>query len=87
MEELSPLNPTVEDAAAWITCYLSAHPKAADTAEGIQRWWLAPHYGEVALLQVELALVKLESEGVVQIPDPLALNPTYGRGPALSAPH
>lgn len=87
MGDTSPLSPTVEEAAAWITCYLSEHPKAADTAEGIQRWWLAPHYGEVALLTVELALVKLESEGVVRIPDPLALNPTYGRGSALAAPH
>jgi len=66
---------------------LKEHPKATDTAEGIQRWWLAPHFGEVALEKVELALGILESEGVVQISDPLASNPTYGRGPALSAPH
>jgi hypothetical protein len=87
MTDSSPPNPTADDAAVWITCYLSAHPRAADTAEGIQRWWLAPHFGEVALEKVELALGKLESEGVVQISDPLALNPTFGRGPALSAPH
>ncbi len=85
MGDRSHLSPTVAEAAAWITCYLSEHPKAADTAEGIQRWWLAPHYGEVALLTVELALAKLESEGVVRIPDPLASSPTYARGAALAA--
>ncbi len=79
VDDTSPLGPSVEVTAAWISSYLSAHPKAADTAEGIQRWWLAPHFGEVSLLTVELALAQLESEGVVRTSDPLALNPTYGR--------
>lgn len=86
MGDTSPLSPTVANAAAWITCYLKEHPKATDSAEGIQRWWLAPHYGEVALLTVELALVRLESEGIVQISDSLALSSTYGRGPSLPVP-
>lgn len=81
----APLNPSVEQAAEWIRAYLREHPKAADTAEGIQRWWLAPNFGEVALVTVETALAKLEGEGVVMIPDPMALNPTYGRGPARDA--
>jgi hypothetical protein len=77
----APLNASVDQAAAWIRSYLSEHPKAADTAEGIQRWWLAPNYGEVALVTVEMALATLEGEGVVMIPDPLALRPTYGLRP------
>ena len=76
------LNPSADQAAEWISSYLREHPKAADTAEGIQRWWLAPNFGEVALVTVEMALAKLEGEGVVMARDPLALKPTYGRGPA-----
>jgi hypothetical protein len=86
MGDASPLSPGVEKVAAWIKRYLIEHPKATDTAEGIQRWWLAPNYGEVALLTVEMALTRLESEGVVRIPDQLALNPTYVRGGALPEP-
>ena len=83
----APLNPAVDQVGDWIRRYLCTHPKAADTAEGIQRWWLAPNFGEVALEVVAQALAELEREGVVQIFDPMAANPTYGRGPALSAPH
>lgn len=79
MGNTSPLGPTVDETAAWIRSYLDEYPKAADTAAGIQRWWLAPRQGEVALLTVELALAKLESEGAVKNSDPMAVNPTYGR--------
>lgn len=72
------LNPSVNQVAEWIRSYLRAHPRAADTAEGIQRWWLAPNFGEVALVTVEMALEQLEGEGVVTNLDPLALSPTYG---------
>jgi hypothetical protein len=71
-----------QDAVAeLIRRYLSQHPRAADTAEGIQRWWLAPTYGEVPLASVERALAKLEGEGVVRKLDPFAPTPAYGRGP------
>lgn len=77
--------PTEEQVADWISVYLREHAKAADTAAGIQRWWLAPTRGEVVLETVERALAKLEREGVMQISDPLAPNPVYGRGPNFVA--
>lgn len=77
MGNTSPLGPTVDETAAWIRSYLTEHPRAADTAAGIQRWWLAPHLGEVALINVELALAQLEREGVVKNADPTAPDPTY----------
>jgi hypothetical protein len=67
--------------AKLIRQYLAEHPRATDTSQGIQRWWLAPIIGEVALRSVELALLQLEGEGVVRKLDPLAENPAYGRGP------
>lgn len=67
--------------AELIRRYLTEHPRAADTAEGIQRWWLAPTYGEVSLRSVEQALTQLEGEGVVRKLDPFAVDPSYGRGP------
>jgi len=46
--------------------HLLQHPQASDTAEGIQRWWVLPQLGEVALPAVEAALTLLEAEGVLQ---------------------
>jgi hypothetical protein len=76
-----PPEPTARQVARWIHRYLSEHPRAADTPAGIQRWWLAPSVGEVALPTVEDALSELEREGVVERLDPLATQPAYGRGP------
>ena len=45
--------------------YLMQHPRAADTAAGIQRWWLLPSFGELSLTTVEAALAQLEEEGAV----------------------
>ncbi len=56
----------VRAVAAHIRQYLSEHPQAADTAQGIQRWWLLPSSGELALTTVEAALLLLETEGVVR---------------------
>jgi hypothetical protein len=86
MGTLPPI-PTVEQVAEWICSYLRDHPKAADTAEGIQRWWLAPNFGEVTLITVKQALEKLESEGEMQISDPLTSNPNHGRGPRFRSCH
>ena len=58
-----PQAPAVAEA---IRRYLDAHPRAADTAQGIQRWWLAPEYGEVSLQTVEAALELLQNEGEVR---------------------
>lgn len=47
-----------------ITLYLDAHPHAADTPEGILKWWLAGK-GTLPLAQIERALAVLEDEGVL----------------------
>ncbi|MEW5786636.1 MAG: hypothetical protein AB1899_02155 [Pseudomonadota bacterium] len=44
--------------------YLDQHPDAADTLEGITRWWL-PGDPPVDLSTVEAALARLESQGLV----------------------
>lgn len=76
-----PPAPTARQVAEWIHRYLREHPRAADTPAGIQRWWLAPSVGEVALSTVEQALADLERDGVMEKLDPLATRPAYGRGP------
>jgi hypothetical protein len=73
--------PSAHEVAGWICRYLCEHPRAADTSLGIQRWWLAPIRGEVALASVEEALAELENEGVVEKHHPFADQPTYSRGP------
>ncbi len=46
--------------------YLAQRPQAADTAKGIQRWWLAPSFGEVALATVQVALDQMLAEGLIE---------------------
>jgi len=58
--------PDVQAIAAAIRAYIERHPQAMDTAEGIQRWWLLPQFGEVSLWVVEAALTLLEEEGEVR---------------------
>lgn len=45
--------------------YLAQHPEAADSAEGIQRWWLAPRRVEAPLDRVLCALDVLVRDGAV----------------------
>jgi hypothetical protein len=45
--------------------YLEDHPCAADTAEGIQGWWLCRQRYQEALDRVQRALDRLEANGTV----------------------
>ena len=46
-----------------ITEYLNRHPAAADTARGIQRWWLMA--AEIDETVINQALDELQREGLV----------------------
>jgi hypothetical protein len=85
-----PQDPPLPDAqcvAEAIRRYLSEHPQAADTAPGIQRWWLLPQFGEVCLQTVEDALTLLEQAGAIsKLEQPWAPTTWARPGPA-SAPH
>lgn len=48
--------------AAEILAYLESHPGAADTADGVHRWWLVDG-GGYALAEVERALDRLARQG------------------------
>jgi hypothetical protein len=56
----------IEDLARRIQEYLSAHPHAADSAEGIAKWWLAESVQEPTVGAVELALKELVKRAVVK---------------------
>lgn len=45
--------------------YCAFHPDAADSADGVQRWWLLQVHEE-PLAVVELALERLVEEGVMR---------------------
>jgi hypothetical protein len=51
--------------ARGIEHYLEKHPNAADSLEGIRRWWLIRHRYAEDKLQVERALELLIAEGIV----------------------
>lgn len=46
----------LEGVAAAILNYLQAHPVAADSADGVARWWLGSAHTNVTVEQVERAM-------------------------------
>lgn len=71
--------------AELIRRHLARHPRAADTAAGIQRWWIAPVHGEVSLAAVHEALAELEGQGVVKKLESTGTDAAYGRGARFHA--
>lgn len=61
----SPSNVVVADIAQAIGRYLAKHPHAADSLEGIRRWWLMRQRYEESAQQVQEALEQLLREGVI----------------------
>lgn len=55
----------VADIAQAIERYLAKHPHAADSLEGIRRWWLMRQRYEESAQQVQEALEQLLREGIV----------------------
>jgi hypothetical protein len=49
-----------------IARYLTAEPLAADSVEGIGRWWLTPRIGERRPSVIREALERLERKGIVK---------------------
>ncbi len=59
-----------------ILTYLSHHPQAADSADGVTRWWLARNACAPSRLEVEDALVTMVERGLlrrVDLPDSTVL--------------
>ena len=56
----------VQQIADRIECYLKNHPNAADTIEGIAKWWLPEQGVEVSNLMVQQALNYLSSKLIVK---------------------
>jgi len=62
--------PATDEDAAWaiaieIEGYLAEHPDAADTAAGIQRWWLPRRFADWPVASVTAALDRLVAQGVI----------------------
>jgi hypothetical protein len=51
------------EATEAIEAYLASHPLAADSAEGVARWWLAAHGVVASAEEVEAALATLVRQG------------------------
>ena len=60
------------DVAAELLAYLSRHPNAADTLEGIMNWWLPRQRYETERPRIESTLDQLVAQGLVvrhRLPD------------------
>jgi DNA-binding PadR family transcriptional regulator len=49
-----------------VLSYLQRHPQAADTLDGIVRWWLPQQRYSVAQARIEAALRRLVSQGLIR---------------------
>ena len=67
----------VQQIADQIECYLKNHPNAADTVEGISKWWLLGEGIEVSNLIVQQALDYLGSKSAVKCNDNPCGNKVY----------
>jgi hypothetical protein len=79
----------VELIAHDIECYLWDHRGAADTAEGIARWWLTRCAVQAEATQVAAALDLLIQRGVVKrkpLPDGNCVYAAAGPGYGASVP-
>ena len=56
----------MEAIAAAILAHLAAHPFAADSADGVARWWLGSSLAHVPPGQVEQALDLLVARGALR---------------------
>ena len=57
----------IEDVAEQILGYLGRHPAAADTLEGVARWWLTLQQLNESVVDVQLALELLKNRGLVVV--------------------
>jgi hypothetical protein len=57
----------VKKVAEQISGYLKIHPNAADTVEGIAKWWLPGKRIEISKTMIQRALDQLVSSSVVEI--------------------
>jgi hypothetical protein len=82
---MNSADPKFESIKSSIVDYLQQHAAAADSARGIQRWWLSEP--EVSLALVEAALEQLASEGRITrtlLPDG---NAVWSAGSLPRPPH
>ena len=52
--------------------YVDAHPHAADTLQGVSRWWLTGVGSAATLLEIETILEQLVADGTIdrrELPD------------------
>jgi hypothetical protein len=59
----SPTRRTLGPVAQGILAYLSRHPNARDTTEGIAEWWLSQPTPSPTTTETQVALDQLVSEG------------------------
>ena len=62
---MQPRQQTLTDVVDAIRRYLSSHPEAVDSAEGIAKWWL-PREWCVDVATVEAALARLLEQQLIQ---------------------
>ena len=73
---------TEADPVHAILAYLASHPHAADSAQGVARWWLGSSGSALALSDVESALKQLVARQALRqesLADGTTLYSKYGK--------
>ena len=72
-----------------ILCHLAEHPQAADTIDGIQRWWLGPEFQDESHLRIASTVETLVSTGHLErrpLPSGGAIYGAPGRSGRIAEP-
>jgi len=64
---MTSTTPTVTNVAETILRYVTAHPEACDSLEGICDWWLARQRRDDARCEVAAALQYLVARGEIEV--------------------
>lgn len=56
----------VDELIIQIIAYLTEHPKAADSLEGVVQWWLGMSHDECVKEDVKSALSVMEQRGIIK---------------------
>lgn len=62
---MSPRDEQLDEVASAVLRYLDGHPDAADTVDGIAKWWLPPPWC-VDTRTVQCALRRLAAQGALR---------------------
>ena len=80
---MSSYSPSIDEVAEMILRYVTAHPGACDSVEGICEWWLVRQQRDDLRRAVDAALVDLVAAGLIEASSSAGGHTLYRGVPAV----